>query len=202
MAEDGGMLTPLPLEGADLLWDPHWLDPPAAQALFTSLQAQVGWETHRIRLFGRWVDSPRRSCWIGDAGASYRYSGVRFEPRLWPDVLAPVRERLAAELGGPFNSVLANLYRDGRDAMGWHADDEPELGAEPVIASLSLGQARRFVFRHRRDPQRQLAIELGSGSLLVMRGRTQAEFRHALPRSARAPGPRINLTFRRILGPR
>ena len=199
MTENGGMLRPLPLDGADLLWDPDWLDAQAAAALCQRLQAEVAWETHRIRLFGRWVDSPRRSCWIGDPDASYRYSGATFTPREWPGALLAVRDRLAAELGGPFNSVLANLYRDGADAMGWHADDEPELGPEPVIASLSLGQARRFVFKHRREPARKLALELPSGSLLVMRGRTQAEFRHALPRSRRAPGARINLTFRRIL---
>lgn len=199
MAENGGMFTPLPLDGADLLWDPDWLDAGAAAGLLAALQAQVPWETHRIRLFGRWVDSPRRSCWIGDPGASYRYSGASFEPHPWPAVLGAVRARLAAELGGAFNSVLANLYRDGDDAMGWHADDEPELGPEPVIASLSLGQARRFLLKHRKVPMRRLALALPAGSLLVMRGRTQEEFVHALPRSRRAPGPRINLTFRRIL---
>ena len=199
MADNGGMFTPLPLEGADLSWDPAWLEEEAATALFAGLQAQVPWGTHRIRLFGRWVDSPRRSCWIGDPGASYRYSGAQFEPHPWPEVLGPLRERLAAELGGPFNSVLANLYRDGDDAMGWHADDEPELGSAPVIASLSLGQPRRFLLKHRRDAARRLALTLAPGSLLVMAGRTQAEFVHALPRSRRAPGPRINLTFRRIL---
>jgi alkylated DNA repair dioxygenase AlkB len=199
MPEDGHMLTRLPLEGADLAWDPQWLSPGAAGDLFERLQAGIDWQTHRIRLFGRWVDSPRRSCWIGDPGARYRYSGADFEPHPWPAALAGVRERLAEELGGPFNSVLANLYRDGNDAMGWHADDEPELGPTPVIASLSLGQSRRFLIKHRRDPDRRLALDLPAGSLLVMRGRTQADFRHALPRSRRAPGARINLTFRRIL---
>jgi alkylated DNA repair dioxygenase AlkB len=162
---------------------------------------QVPWEVHRIRLFGRWHDSPRRSCWIGDPGASYRYSGADFSPRPWPAALDAVRARLAAELGGPFNSVLANLYRDGRDAMGWHADDEPELGEAPVIASLSLGQPRRFLLRHRTRPAQRMALELPHGSLLVMRGTTQAHYRHALPRSLRVQGPRINLTFRRVLVP-
>jgi alkylated DNA repair dioxygenase AlkB len=199
MADNGRMLAPLPLDGADLLWDPAWLVPADAARLFADLHAAIAWETHRIRMFGRWVDSPRRSCWIGDPQARYRYSGADFEPRPWPPALAPVRERLAAELGGPFNSVLANLYRDGHDAMGWHADDEPELGPEPVIASLSLGQPRRFVLRSRADPAHRLALELPPGSLLVMRGPTQARFQHSLQRSRRAPGARINLTFRRIL---
>jgi len=192
-------LTPLALPGAELALDPHWLDCAAADALFAALLADVPWETHRIRLFGRDVDSPRRSCWIGDAGAAYRYSGVDFTPRPWPQVLLPIRARLRSELGIDCNSVLANLYRDGRDRMGWHGDDERELGVQPVIASLSLGAARRFVLKQRADAKVSRAITLPHGSLLLMSGDTQAHYRHALPATAKAVGPRINLTFRRIL---
>ena len=128
----------------------------------------------------------------------YRYSGARFEPRPWPDALLLVRARLCEALQVDFNSVLANRYRDGRDAMGWHADNEPELGPQPVIASLSLGATRRFVLKHRGDPSRKLALDLPHGSLLVMSGATQRNYRHALPRTARPVGERINLTFRRI----
>ena len=195
------MLQPLSLPDADLLWDPAWLAAGEADELFAALLSQVPWETHRIRLFGVWRDSPRRSCWIGDPGAAYRYSGARFEPHPWPDALAAVRARLLEATGTGFNSVLANLYRDGRDSMGWHSDDEAELGAEPVIASLSLGAPRRFVLRHRREPAQRLALVLPHGSLLVMRAATQANFRHALPRSVRVNAPRINLTFRRIVAP-
>jgi alkylated DNA repair dioxygenase AlkB len=169
-----------------------------ADALLEGLRYAVPWEVHRIRLFGRQVDSPRLSCWIGDPHAAYTYSGTRFRPHPWPVVLEPVRERLARECGIDFNSVLANLYRDGRDSMGWHSDDEPELGSQPPIASLSLGATRRFVLKHRGDPSLKRALELPHGSLLVMRGATQANYRHALPRTARPVGPRINLTFRRI----
>lgn len=192
------MLENLPLPGAELLWDPAWMAPARADALMRKLMEQIPWETHRIRMFGRWVDSPRQSCWIGDPGAAYVYSGARFEPRAWPQALSELREPLRAATGTAFNSVLANLYRNGRDAMGWHADDEPELGPQPVIASLSLGQPRRFTLKHRQDPGRKLALDLPHGSLLVMRGDTQALFRHALARSARPMGPRINLTFRLI----
>jgi len=191
-------LSPLPLEGAELGFDPQWMGRDEAAALFDALQAQVAWGVHRIRLFGREVDSPRLSCWIGDPGTGYRYSGARFEPHPWPGPLAAVRTRLREELGVDFNSVLANQYRDGRDAMGWHSDDERELGPSPVIASLSLGATRRFVLRHRRQPKGKLAVELPPGSLLLMAGPTQREFRHALPRTARPVGARINLTFRRI----
>lgn len=145
------MLKPLPLDGASVLFDPHWLAVTEADALFQALQLAIPWEVHRIRMFGRLVDSPRLSCWIGDPDASYLYSGTRFEPRPWPDALLAVRERLAGETGARYNSVLANLYRDQRDAMGLHSDDEPELGRHPVIASLSLGASRRFVFKSRRE---------------------------------------------------
>ena len=192
-------MMPLALPGAELALDPHWLDAPAADALFAALLADVPWETHRILLFGREVDSPRRSCWIGDPDARYRYSGADFMPRPWPQALLPVRARLREELGLDCNSVLANLYRDGRDAMGWHSDDEPELGAQPVIASLSLGATRRFLMKPRDARGPRVALELPHGSLLLMAGDTQARYRHALPATAKAVGPRINLTFRRIL---
>jgi alkylated DNA repair dioxygenase AlkB len=193
------VLSPLPLPDAELAFDPRWLAPAEADALLASLRDQIAWEVHRIRLFGREVDSPRLSCWIGDPDASYRYSGVSFEPRPWPPALQPVRRRLEQALGTPFNSALANLYRDGRDAMGWHSDAEPELGPAPFIASLSLGATRRFAFKHRLDPAQRLALDLPHGSLLVMSGQTQRHYRHALPRTARPVGERINLTFRRIL---
>jgi alkylated DNA repair dioxygenase AlkB len=176
----------------------HWLAPEDAQALQQQLTETLPWSIHRIRLFGRWVDSPRLSCWIGDPQAVYRYSGQTFAPHPWTQALAALRDRLREELGVPFNSVLANLYRDGRDAMGWHSDDEPELGAEPVIASLSLGAARRFVLRRRDDHAVKQTLVLEPGSLLVMRGACQRDWQHALPRTARPVGPRINLTFRHL----
>jgi alkylated DNA repair dioxygenase AlkB len=191
-------LRALDLPDADVALDAAWLAPGESEALFAGLRNAIPWSVHRIRLFGRDVDSPRLSCWIGDPGTGYTYSGTHFEPNPWPVVLEPVRERLARECGIDFNSVLANLYRDGRDSMGWHSDDEPELGSQPPIASLSLGATRRFVLKHRGDPSLKRALELPHGSLLVMRGATQANYRHALPRTARPVGPRINLTFRRI----
>jgi alkylated DNA repair dioxygenase AlkB len=187
------------LPGAELFLCRAWLPGEQADALFEELRREIGWETHRIRMFGREVDSPRLSCWIGDAEAAYTYSETRFEPRPWPASLLAVRQRLCVELEVAFNSVLANLYRSGRDAMGWHSDDERELGPEPVIASLSLGAERRFVLKSRSDPPRQREFLLPHGSLLVMAGQTQCNYRHSLPRTARPVGERINLTFRRVL---
>lgn len=188
----------LDLPGADVRWLPGWLAPAEAAALSAQLLGEVAWEVHRIRLFGRLVDSPRLSCWIGDPEASYRYSGTRFAPHPWLPALRSLRDRLAAETGVPFNSVLANRYRDGRDAMGWHSDDEKELGPRPLIASLSLGATRRFVLRHRSEPALRQALELSTGGLLLMGGETQRLYRHALPRTAKPVGERINLTFRRV----
>ncbi|GAA4853952.1 alpha-ketoglutarate-dependent dioxygenase AlkB [Luteimonas vadosa] len=203
------------LPDAEIALDRAWLPEPEADALFQALLDTVPWQVHRIRLFGREVDSPRLSCWIGDPDASYRYSGRRYEPHPWPPALEPVRERLSVACGAGFNGVLANLYRDGRDAMGWHRDDERDLGPQPVIASLSLGAARRFLLKKTsgvRTPHRpragsekksgrppDAALELGHGSLLVMRGATQCNYRHALPRTRKPVGPRINLTFRQVL---
>ncbi|HEY0659804.1 MAG TPA: alpha-ketoglutarate-dependent dioxygenase AlkB [Lysobacter sp.] len=192
-------LKALPLPDAELAFETQWLPPAAADALFAALRETITWEIHRIRLFGREHASPRLSCWIGDPDASYRYSGMRFEPRPWPAALASIRRRLRDELGIDFNSALANRYRDGRDAMGWHSDSEPELGPMPVIASLSLGATRRFVLKHRVQPELKFALDLPHGSLLLMRGDTQRYYRHALPRTTRPVGERINLTFRRIL---
>lgn len=191
-------LRAVPLADADIALDPGWLRPEEADCLLAGLRGSIPWENHRVRIFGREHASPRLSCWIGDPGTAYRYSGTLFEPHPWPAGLAPVRERLRRQLGADFNSVLANLYRDGRDCMGWHSDAEPELGPAPVIASLSLGAVRRFKLKHRADADRQLAIDLPHGSLLVMAGATQRNYRHALPRTAKPVGERINLTFRHI----
>lgn len=186
----------LPLPDAQLRYDAHWLPPAHADALLVALRDEIPWETHRLRLFGRWHDSPRRSCWIGDPDAAYTYSGTRFAPRPWSPILLALRARVQQAAGTRFNSVLANLYRDGRDGMGWHSDDEPELGPQPVIASLSLGAERRFLLKRREPGARASGLPLAHGSLLIMAGDTQRHYRHALPRSARVIGARINLTFR------
>lgn len=192
-------LPPFSLGDGEVSYAPGWLGRAEADALFERVMEEVRWETHRIRMFGRVVDSPRLSSWIGDPGAAYTYSRTRFEPRPWPPALQALRARVDAAAGVAMNSVLANLYRDGADHMGWHADDEPELGPQPVIASLSLGATRRFVLRHRRDPGRKAAIDLTHGSLLVMAGDLQANWQHALNKTARPVGPRVNLTFRRLV---
>lgn len=170
---------------------PGWVDAP--QETFELLQREIAWEQHEITLFGRAVPTPRLTAWMGDA--PYTYSGLVNEPQPWPPALAAINERLAAELGVNLNSCLANLYRDGSDSMGYHSDDEPELGERPTIASVSLGARRTFTLRHRLTHERW-SWSLGEGDLLVMRDESQRDYAHAVPKATRPVGPRLNLTFR------
>jgi alkylated DNA repair dioxygenase AlkB len=192
------------LPDADVTLWPRWLPRDRADALLAALLIDIPWSVHRIRMFGRLVDSPRLSCWIGDPGTGYTYSGTRFEPQPWPPALLELREPLERVCAARFNSVLANLYRDGNDSMGWHSDDEPELGERPVIASLSLGAERRFRLRRKLPrgtpvaPRDTVGLALPHGSLLCMAGETQHHYRHDLPKTRAPVGARINLTFRWI----
>jgi alkylated DNA repair dioxygenase AlkB len=184
-------------EGEARLW-PAAFDASEASELFDELHRQVDWQQEEILMFGRRVLVPRRVAWHGDPGASYTYSGTEHHPLPWTPALDRVRNRVTGLTGVHFNAVLLNLYRDGRDGMGWHADDEPELGRDPVIASASLGATRRFCLRHRRRKDLRLDVPLTHGSLLLMAGATQHHWVHALPKTAAAVGVRINLTFRRV----
>lgn len=176
----------------------EWLSASEADALFDTLLREVPWRSRSLRIFGREVLEPRLVAWLGEPEAVYTYSGVRNVPEPLPPALLALRERLERELGLGFNGVLCNLYRDGRDAMGLHRDAEPELGPDPVVASLSLGASRRFQLRHRHVARGRLDLVLAHGTLLVMRGTTQRFYRHGVPREARVSEPRINLTFRRV----
>lgn len=173
------------------------MDADQSALLQSSLGERLPWSQHEVRLFGRSLPSPRLCCWVGDADAVDRYSGVSHPPQPWTAALSSLRARLQDFCAAPFNSVLVNLYRDGQDSMGWHADDEPELGARPVIASLSLGATRRMVFRARGGSQR-FDLPLEDGDLLLMRDDTQRHAQHCVPKTRRPCGPRINLTFRQV----
>jgi alkylated DNA repair dioxygenase AlkB len=188
----------LALPGADVRLA-RFCDSGQATRWFERLRAEIPWRQQHVRLFGREHPMPRLSRWIGDADAHYRYSGQDFVPEPWTPALTELRAALNAGLGVAFNSVLCNLYRDGHDAMGWHSDAERELGLRPTIASLSFGATRRFRLRPRgAGATHDIALE--SGSLLLMAGDTQQNYRHALPRTAKPVGARINLTFRHIFG--
>jgi len=187
-------------EGAWLEWWPTFLarkERPDAAALARELPLRADTFT----LFGRSVPVPRLIAWHGDPGCRYRYSGQTYEPEPWTPTLARLRDALRARTGIAVNGVLANYYRDGSDSMGWHSDDERELGPtreDIAVASLSLGAARRFVLRHRKSRERR-EFSLGDGSLLLMRGGTQRHWQHALPKTRAEVGPRLNLTFRVVV---
>jgi alkylated DNA repair dioxygenase AlkB len=172
---------------------------PAAEsaAWLLALQAELPWEQREIVLFGRPVMQPRLIAWAGDR--PYRYSGQTLAPRPFTPDVAALAKKVVARTGIPFNHVLLNRYRDGRDSMGLHADAEPELGPDPVVATLSLGVTRQLVLlgRKKDGPRRRYA--LAAGDLLVMGGTCQRYFRHGIPKEAGVEGERISLTFRRLV---
>lgn len=176
----------------------EWLDADRAARLFARLEGELDWHQGEIVLFGRRRPIPRLQAWYGDPGTRYRYSGQTLSPLPWTRSLTELREHLREDTGIDFNAVLSNWYRDGRDSMGWHSDDEAELGRNPPIASLSLGAVRRFLLRNRAHREQRHELALSSGSLLLMTGPTQHHYQHSVPRTTRPVGARINLTFRRV----
>ena len=173
---------------------------PGADECLALLIEQTPWRQDPITLFGKTHLQPRLHAWYGDSGARYRYSGLALEPLAWTPLLASIRSQVEAICNAGFNSVLLNYYRDHRDSMGMHADDEPELGPAPVIASLSFGEQRPLRFKHRHDRRVDpVKLPLAHGSLLVMAGQTQSNWHHGMAKQSRPCGPRLNLTFRRIL---
>ncbi|WP_295851333.1 alpha-ketoglutarate-dependent dioxygenase AlkB [uncultured Xylophilus sp.] len=193
---DPAVLQPLPLADADLRFAPQWVPADQAAEWFARLRDDTVWTQPSTRVYARTVPVPRRLAWVGDVG--YGYSGLRHDAAPWTPLLAAIRARVEAACGQSFNGLLLNYYRDGRDRMGWHSDDESVLGRNPVIASLNLGGTRRFDLRRRGEHRIAHSIDLGPGSLLVMGGATQHHWQHQIARTAKEVLPRINLTFRRI----
>ncbi|NNL95480.1 MAG: alpha-ketoglutarate-dependent dioxygenase AlkB [Xanthomonadales bacterium] len=181
---------------------PGWLNCQQAKTLLDTLWRDLDWRQDPVQIFGRKVLQPRLTAWCSDPEVVYTYSGLRLDPVPWHPSLSKLREKLARALDLRFNSVLANAYRTGSDAMGWHSDDEPELGSRPSIASISLGATRRFLVRPKRGqskPRRSTGIDLANGDLLLMEHDSQKDFQHCLARTRKPAGLRINLTFRNIL---
>ena len=186
-----------PFDG-ELYWLQAFFPPAQADELFIKLYEKIAWQQERLFIYGRWIDVPRLMAWYGDPGALYRYSGVDHQPLPWNDLLNSLRVRMEDVCEQTFNSVLANLYRDGGDSMGCHADDEKELGLNPVIASLSFGDSRLLRFKHRKTGYK-VDLELAHGDLLIMAGEIQSHWQHQLPKTRKVKQPRINLTFRHIV---
>ena len=169
-----------------------------AEDYYQFLLRELPWQEEHYTIYGKRVTAPRLVAWFGDPQAAYSYSGISHTPLPWLPLLAQLKTQIEQQSHQSFNSVLCNLYRDGQDSMGWHADKEPELGKNPYIASLSFGEARVFKLRHNKTKQ-TIDVVLENGALLLMGGELQHHWRHAVPKTAKVKTPRINLTFRKIL---
>jgi alkylated DNA repair dioxygenase AlkB len=191
-----GQLLSMP--GAEVILYRNAFDSNERWRLFSELNDTTNWQQEFATLFNRSIALPRLTAWYGDRGKTYTYSNIRMEPQIWTPALLQVKSKVEAIVGVQFNSVLLNLYRNGKDSMGWHSDDERELGKNPVIASVSFGASRRFVFRQKFEKSLKFELELNSGSLLLMQGTTQHFWQHQVPKTRQTVPPRINLTFRRI----
>jgi alkylated DNA repair dioxygenase AlkB len=190
----------IPLVDADLRLMTAFYLAPLSQQYKNALLNEVSWSQEKIIIGGAERLQPRLSAWYGDEGKDYTYSGITLEPHPWSLTLLRIKEDIEAATGHRFNSVLVNLYRNERDSVGWHSDNERELGSNPVIASLSLGETRTFRFRHKtRKDLKTLSLPLADGSLLLMAGTTQKFWRHAVDKEKEVKGQRINLTFRNVL---
>jgi len=183
----------------DVLLFEHLFDRAESDRLYQKLHTTIQWQQDKIELYGRTIDLPRLTAWYGDPGKSYTYSGILMRPHAWTRHLLRIKKRIEEEVEVEFSSVLLNLYRTGRDSVGWHSDNERELGRNPVIGSVSFGETRMFQMRHlTRKKLSRVEIPLGHGSLLLMKGTTQHYWEHQVPKTAQTVEPRINLTFRVI----
>lgn len=185
------------LPQAELEYFPHFLNTEKANFLFEKLLKEVSWQQQNIKLFGKEIPQPRLTAFFAEKGISYTYSGLQLKPETFSSEILDLKQQTEEVSGFEFNTCLANLYRDGNDSMGWHADDEQVLGKNPVIASISLGGVRSFQFKHKTKNLKE-KIELQHGSLLIMKGSMQHYWKHQLPKTKKEVSPRINLTFRKI----
>ena len=191
--------TPIQLDmpDANLKYYPNFIQPAEAASIMHLLQQSLDWRQEQITLYGKTFDVPRLQAWYGDENAHYQYSNLSMQPLPWTPVLLELKQKCESVSNGCFNSVLANLYRHGQDGMGRHADNEPELGQQPVIASLSFGEVRNLDFYHN-DTNDKVRLPLENGSLLIMSGDTQKYWQHSVAKTKKNLAARINLTFRYV----
>jgi len=188
------------LDGAEIMEFPVAFNYEESTGYFDYLRDNIAWQGGSIRIAGRRIAIPRLQCWVADPGLSYTYSGIRLQPAPWLQPLQEIRSRVETLAGQSFNAVLLNLYRDGTDSVAWHADDEPELGSNPVVASVSFGACRPFDLKPRLgNGGSKTRILLRSGTVLVMGKTIQNRYLHQLPKVKNLSEPRINLTFRQLL---
>ncbi len=198
VGSETGAVQEIPLVDGELTLHTNGFSTQEADHYFTQLQESLAWTQEKISMYGKTHNVPRLSAWYGDDGVPYTYSGITAYGLPWTESLQAIKARVEQLASAHFNSVLANLYRDGSDSVSWHADDESELGPAPVIASVSLGQERTFQLKHKFDKTLKTNVLLPHGSVLIMRGATQQHWLHQIAKSRRAMSPRINLTFRLV----
>lgn len=184
---------------AEIIYYPNFFDVEQSDLLFQELLLKIPWQQDDIKVFGKVHAQPRLTALFGNEGKSYSYSNIKMQPHSWSPLLQNLKLKVEALSTHEFTTVLLNLYRDGKDSNGWHADNEKELGVNPVIASLSFGDERYFHLQHNTDKSQKIKILLEHGSLLVMKGTTQHFWKHHIPKTAKPIGSRINLTFRSIV---
>ena len=188
----------LDLPDADIIYYPQFFDKQAADIIFASLAQEIPWQQDEIRVYGKIHPQPRLTALFGNEGKSYSYSNITMQPHPWSLLLQKLKTAIEKVTDTNFTTVLLNQYRDGKDSNGWHSDNENELGINPVIASLSFGAERMFQLKHNLDKDLKKSIVLEHGSLLLMKGTTQHFWKHQIPKTTKAVGSRINLTFRII----
>ena len=193
-------LEQIPIPDAEVYYLRHLSLSQTPSTVMRQLIDEVPWRAESVVVWGKTFPQPRLVAWYGDVGRNYTYSGIHLSPLPWTQVLLDIKRRIEAVVHTDFNSVLLNYYRDHRDSMGLHGDDEPELGERPILASLSLGEERTFILKHKREKAlTPVRLKLASGSLLLMKGETQRYWKHGIDKETRRCGPRVNLTFRRIV---
>ena len=188
----------LPKDGETFFF-PGFFGKAESDIFLEKLSTEIAWKQEPILIFGKEVMQPRLTAWYGDEGKSYRYSGIEMQPLPWTGSLLEIKSIIEQLANISFNSALLNLYRDGTDSMGWHRDNEKELGIDPVIGSVSFGASRKFLMKHQHDKTLKAAVELTHGSLLLMKGKTQHCWLHSVPKTTKPIGTRINITFRVIV---
>lgn len=185
------------LSEGEIIFLANFFSESQSDRFFAELLNNLNWRQDPIKMFGKTFPQPRLTAWYGDEHKSYRYSGITMNPDTWIPPLLSIKTKITPVAESNFNSVLANLYRDGKDYMSWHSDDEKELGRNPLIASVSFGATRRFQLRHKSNKDfEKIEISLTHGSLLIMKGSTQHFWKHQIPKMAKVNSARINLTFR------
>lgn len=187
------------MQHADVTLYPTLFSASEADQLFSVLRQDILWRQEAIRVYGRIHQQPRLTAWYGEPNTVYSYSGITLNANPWIPALLAIKARIEGVAQATFNSVLLNLYRDGADSMSWHADDEAELGRNPVIGSVSLGQSRVLQLKHKTDKANRRNIPLSNGSFLLMQGPTQHHWLHCIAKSRQPLGERINLTYRLVL---